>query len=134
MELLKKLFNFSETISGVNFLIRWIASIVIQYPGGMLVAYGISGGSVGLAMLGLMLASCGIFLQFSTLMKRSRALFTNTYHTVLFYFLYIVLSILNGFARNSDPIIAGTVGIAVLLVFCIALFKNSKIAPVDHKG
>lgn len=133
MEFLKKLFNFSDTISGVDFLIRWVSSIIIQWPGGFLIGYGIASGIMGLTMLGVLIACVGIVLQFSTLRKRARALFTDN-NDLHFYIVYLILSIIQGFTNDMELIISIPINILVLIVFSIALFKNSGISPDSHLG
>jgi len=133
MEFLKKLFNFSDTINGVEFLWRWVVSNIIQVPGGMLVGFGITSGIMGLTMLGIIIASVGIALQFSTLMKRSRALFETPKH-LYFYIAYLVVSIFQGFAGSINEYASVFSGIIMVAMFVYVIAQNSGIAKVNHKG
>jgi len=134
MEFLKKLFNFSDTISGTDFVIRWIASLIIQYPGGFLLGMGLASSNMGLMTLGLLLAMVGIVLQFSTLMKRSRALFSNKLHVLYFYIGYVLISIFQGFAANISLLVNLVTALVMLSMFGYAIFKNSGTPPAEHLG
>ena len=133
MEFLKKLFNFSDTINGIEFLWRWVVANIIQLPAGFMIGYGIAGGVMGLTMLGIIIASVGIALQFSTLMKRSRALFEEPKH-LYFYIAYLVVSIFQGFAGSINEYAYVFSGIAVVAMFVYAIAQNSGIAKVNHLG
>ena len=133
MEFLKKLFNFSDTINGIEFLWRWVVANIIQFPAGMLIGFGIVDGIMGLTMLGVIIASIGIALQFSTLMKRSRALFEAPKH-LYFYIAYLVVSIFQGFAESINEWAGAFSGIVMVAMFVYAIAQNSGIAKVNHKG
>lgn len=135
MEFLKKLFNFSDTISGTDFIIRWVAAFIIQWPGGYLTGMGLAENNMGVAMLGFMLATLGIAFQFSTLMKRSRALFApNNRNVLYFYCVYLVVSIFQGFTSMINPAVQIITSLVMLGLFGYAIFKNSGIAPDNHLG
>lgn len=133
MEFLKKLFNFSDTINGIEFLWRWVVAIIVQLPGGYMVGYGIVSGVMGYVMLGIIIAGLGIALQFSTLMKRSRALFKAP-NNMYFYIAYLAVSIFQGFAEGINEYAVIFSSIVMLLMFVYAIAQNSGIAKVDHKG
>lgn len=134
MEILKKLFNFSDTIDGTTFVLRWLLATVIQFPGGYLTGLGLASGNMGVATLGLMVASVGIFLQFSTLLKRSRALFQPAMNAFIFYVSYVCVSIFRGFAEGFGEEVLIFTSLVMLVMFGIAIFKNSGIPKVDHVG
>ena len=134
MENLKKLFNFSDTISGTTFTIRWVIATVIQFCGGYLTGFGLVSGNMGFTMLGLIIASAGIALQFSTLLKRSRAIFSNVKGALAFYFAYLIVSVTKGFINGIDPVLDGFVIITLLGMFAYAIFKNSGMPKIDHLG
>ena len=133
MELLKKVFNFSDTISGMSFLTRWVIATLIQFPGGFLVGHGIASGIMGFTMLGIIIASLGIALQFSTLMKRSRALFSSPNY-FYFYLAYLIVSIFQGFASSINEYAVIFSNIIMLIMFVYAIAQNSGIPKVNHKG
>ena len=134
MENLKKWFNFSDTISGTTFIVRWVIATAIQFGGGYLTGIGLVAGHMGYTMLGLIIASAGIALQFSTLLKRSRAIFSNAKGAFGFYFAYLVISIAKGFIEGIDPVLDGFVVITLLGMFAYAIFKNSGMPKIDHLG
>lgn len=133
MEFLKKLFNFSDTISGTDFLIRWVASNILQVPGGMLMGVGIGTGVLGFTLLGLIIATTGIALQFSTLSKRARALFSKPNY-LYFYIAYLVVSIFQGFAIHINEYVSIASQVVMLGMFLYAIFKNSGITDAKHLG
>ena len=93
MENLKKWFNFSDTISGVKFLVRWLVAYGIQFLGGYMLGTGFVKSMEGLVLTGLIVASVGIVIQFSSLMKRSRAILPAVREHYAFYISYICISI-----------------------------------------
>ena len=98
MENLKKWFNFSDTVSGTTFLVRWLIAFGVQFLGGYIIGNAIVNDmNMGGLTVGLIIASAGIALQFSTLLKRSRAIFPNVKSAFVFYFAYLVFSITKGF-------------------------------------
>ena len=132
MENLKKWFNFSDTLNGTNFLIRWVVATLVQFPGGYLTGLGLAKGHVGYTMLGLIIATVGIALQFSTLLKRSRALFSQATNAFAFYIGYVLVSIFQGFAQNMDQEILIGTNIVMIVMFLYAIFRNSGVA--NHEG
>lgn len=132
METLKKWFNFSDTLNGTNFLIRWIVATLVQYPGGYLLGLGLAGANMGYTMIGLILASLGIALQFSTLLKRSNALFSMSAKAFVFYFAYLAVSIFQGFAQSMGQEILLVTNLTMVIMFLYAIFRNSGIA--NHEG
>ena len=134
MENLKKWFNFSDTISGTTFLLRWLVALAVQFVGGYALGYGFGSGIMGLTMLGLTIASIGIVLQYSTLYKRSKAIYPSFKQHFTFYLSYLVISILYSFLQDVDPVIGGFTGIVLLVLFGIMIFKNSGDPEAKHLG
>lgn len=133
MENLKKWFNFSDTISGTAFLVRWLIAFAVQFAGGYILGLAIANNmNMGGLSLGLIIASAGIALQFSSLLKRSKAIFESAKGAFAFYFAYLVVSITKGFIEGIDPVLDGFVVITILAMFAYAIFKNSGIP--EHEG
>jgi hypothetical protein len=132
MENLKNYFNFSGTISGTTFILRWLISYVIQFFGGYMVGMGILNNG-GILMVGFMFAAIGIALQLSTFKKRSRALFPNDRYS-LFFTSYLIISILLSAFKDVDPTLGGFLGIVILVLFGITIFKNSGLSEDSHEG
>lgn len=132
MENLKKWFNFSDSINGSTFLVRWIVATAIQFPGGYLTGLGLAKGHMGYTMLGLIIASLGIALQFSTLLKRSRALFSTATKALAFYVSYVLVSIFQGFAANMGQEVLVVTNLVMVVIFLYSIFRNSGIA--NHEG
>lgn len=135
MENLKKWFNFSETISGTTFLVRWLIAFAVQFVGGYIVGLSIINDmNMGGFTVGLIIASAGIALQFSSLLKRSRSIFNSVKAAWAFYFAYLILSITKGFIEGVDVVLNASMGIAILVMFAYAIFKNSGTPPAEHLG
>lgn len=134
MENLKKWFNFSDTISGTTFIGRWVLSALIQFVGGYSLGYGLAGGISGLMVLGVLITSVGVVLQFSTLLKRSRAIFPAIKSYYAYYMSYVIVSLAYSFLQNVDPILSGFLGLSMLSMFAILIFKNSGTDGVKHIG
>ena len=132
MENLKKWFNFGDTLDGKNFLIRWVIASLIQFPGGYLTGLGLASGNNGYMVLGLIIATVGIVLQFSTLLKRSRALFSTATNAFLFYVGYVFVSIFQGFAQSMGQEILVATNLVMVFMFAYSIFKNSGIT--EHEG
>ena len=135
MENLKKWFNFGDTVSGTTFLIRWLIAFGVQFLGGYIMGKAIVNDmNMGVLTIGLIIASAGIALQFSTLLKRARAIFTSVKSAFVFYFAYLVFSITKGFVQNVDVVLDVAVGLTILIMFAYAIFKNSGESEVQHLG
>lgn len=135
MENLKKWFNFGDTISGTTFIGRWVVAMVVQFVGGYIVGTALATGmNMGVLTLGLIIASAGIALQFSTLLKRSRALFEKASASLAFYFAYLLVSITKGFVTGYDVVLDAFVGLTLLTLFGYAIFKNSGVPETGHLG
>ena len=134
MENLKKWFNFGDTISGITFIGRWAVSMLVQFIGGYSLGYGLAGGVPGLMALGVLITSVGVVLQFSTLLKRSRAIFPAIKSYYAYYTSYVIVSLAYSFLQNVNPILSGFLGLVVLSMFAILIFKNSGTQDVEHIG
>ena len=135
MENLKKWFNFRDTISGSTFLVRWLIAFGIQFVGGYILGLSIVNDmNMGGLTVGLIIASAGIALQFSSLLKRSKAIFNSAKAAFAFYFAYLVLSIAKGFIEGVDVVLDVSVGLAILVMFAYAIFKNSGNPEASHLG
>ena len=134
MENLKKWFNFNNTISGTTFILRWVIALVVQFVGGFSLGYGLALDNVGFSALGLIIASAGIWLQFSSLIKRCRAIFPNPKEYYVFYIVYVLTSIIYGFVKGADIVLSSFVGLVMLVLFGITIFKDSANTEANHLG
>ena len=133
MNFIKTLFNFSNTISGVDFAIRWVASFILQFAGGFLIGLGVMGSEPAGLTFGIIIAAIGLALQVSTLVKRSRALFGTGPNHVFFYVTYMILSIVRSFAPNLGEVFNVIVISAILSFFVFAIAKNTNPTE-EHIG
>ena len=128
MEKIKKFFEFSGTISGLNYFLRILLTSVIAYLGGFTLGYGIGTNNMGLLTLGLVILAPTFWFNFTTIYKRCKALFGE--QATVYTISLIALQVLNQFVEKET---VGKVGGLVLLIIgCILIFKNSKIE--SHNG
>lgn len=128
MEKLKKYFEFSGTISGVNYFLRQLLTSVIAFTGGFTLGYGIEADSLGVITLGILLISPAVWMSFATIYKRCNALFpgdASSYTAGL-----ILIEILGQFG-NGTPW-GGLVSLLLLGFGLYLIFKNSNIE--GHNG
>jgi len=122
MEKIKKFFEFSGTISGLNYFLRILLASVIA------LGYGIGTNNMGLLTLGLVILAPTFWFNFTTIYKRCNALFGE--NATVYTISLIALQVLNQFVEKET---VGKVGGLVLLIIgCILIFKNSKIE--SHNG
>jgi uncharacterized membrane protein YhaH (DUF805 family) len=125
---MKKYFDFSGTISGTTYFFRNLLSGIIGFIGGYVIGTGINTDNYGVMTLGLLIVSPAIAFQLSTVWKRLVALFPNNVKE--FFATFLVISVVSQFSQGSEyqPLM----GLLVIIIGCILIFKNSKIET--HNG
>ena len=125
---MKKYFDFSGTISGTTYFFRNLLSGIIGFIGGVVIGTGINTDNYGVMTLGLLIVSPAIAFQLSTVWKRLVALFPNNVKE--FFATFLVISVVSQFSQGSEyqPLM----GLLVIIIGCILIFKNSKIET--HNG
>ncbi len=128
MKNIKKYFQFSGTISGLNYFLRNILSYLAAFIGGYMVGDGLANENAGLTSLGFVIIAPAIAFGFATLYKRVLALFDDnaTSYTIGI----ILIQILSQF-METGPFKTLT-GLFMLIFSCILIFQNSKIE--NHNG
>jgi len=129
MEKVKKYFEFSGTINGLNYFLRNLLTAVMAFFGGYMVGYGLGMQEMGLMTLGLVILAPTFWFNVTTIWKRMNALYGEnaTLYTVGFF----GLNIINQFISEE----VSFKPIMTLLMFIIGLvliFSNSKIE--NHEG
>jgi len=129
MEKVKKYFEFSGTINGLNYFLRNLLTAVMAFFGGYMVGYGLGMQNMGLMTLGLVILAPTFWFNVTTIWKRMNALYGEnaTLYTVGFF----GLNIINQFISEE----VSFKPIMTLLMFIIGLvliFSNSKIE--NHEG
>jgi uncharacterized membrane protein YhaH (DUF805 family) len=128
MQNIKKYFQFSGTINGLNYFLRNILSYLVAFIGGYMVGDGLLNKNTGLTSVGFLIIAPAVAFGFATLYKRILALFDNnaTSYTIGI----ILIQIISQFME------AGTFktlsGLFMLIFSCILIFQNSKIE--NHNG
>jgi hypothetical protein len=128
MEKLKKYFEFSGTISGVNYFLRQLLTSLMAFTGGFTLGYGIGADSLGLITLGILLLTPAVWMSFATIYKRCNALFPGDASS--FTAGLILIQILGQFG-NGTPW-GGFITIVLLGFGLYLIFKNSNIE--GHNG
>ena len=125
---MKKYFDFSGTISGTTYFFRNLLSAIVGFLGGTLVGLGINLDNYGWMTLGFLITTPAITFQLSTVWKRLVALFPNNVKE--FFVTFLVLSVVSQFAKLGEY--QGLMGLVMIIIGCILIFKNSKIET--HNG
>ena len=128
MEKIKKYFEFSGTISGLNYFLRILLSSVFAFIGGFTIGYGLGADNMGLLTLGLVILAPTFWFNFTTIYKRCNALFGE--QATVYTISLITLQVLNQFVEKET--IGKIGGLVLLIIGCILIFKNSKID--SHNG
>ena len=128
MEKVKKYFQFSGTINGLNYFLRNMLSYVVAFTGGYMVGDGILNKNTGLTSVGFLIIAPAIAFGFATLYKRMLALFDDdaTSYTIGI----ILIQIISQF-MEAGPF-KTLAGLFMLIFSCILIFQNSKIE--NHNG
>ena len=130
MENLKKYFEFSGTISGVNYFLRQLLTSLIAFIGGFTLGYGIGDDSIGLITLGMVILSPAVWMSFATIYKRCEALFPGL--AASYTLGIIILQVLNQFVDKTNSVLSSLASIVLLVIGLYLIFKNSDI--VEHNG
>lgn len=128
MENIKKYFQFSGTISGLNYLLRNLLSYLVSYTGGYMVGTGIMQNDTGLTTIGFIIVVPAIIFGFATLYKRVLAL--SDVDAISYTIGIILVQILSQF--TGAGLFKSIFGLLMIAFSCILIFQNSKIE--DHKG
>jgi len=127
MEKLKKYFEFSGTINGLNYFLRNLLSSFLAFIGGYMVGYGLASTEMGIATLGFLILAPTIWFSTSTIYKRAKALFAESAAMITIGIL--VAQLLVQFTQDSfGPII----NLGLIIFGLVMIFKNSKIE--NHEG
>ena len=128
MEKVKKYFQFSGTINGLNYFLRNMLSYVVAFTGGYMVGDGLLNKNTGLTSVGFLIIAPAIAFGFATLYKRMLALFDDdaTSYTIGI----ILIQIISQF-MEAGPF-KTLAGLFMLIFSCILIFQNSKIE--NHNG
>jgi len=128
MEKVKKYFEFSGTINGLNYFLRNLLSTVIAFIGGYSVGYGLGSQNMGFTTIGFLILAPTMWFSIATIYKRLSALFPPGNATIL-TIIMLTMQILVQFTQDSvGPII--NLGLFVFGLYII--FKNSGIE--NHEG
>jgi hypothetical protein len=127
MNNIKKYFQFSGTISGLNFFLRNFLSSIVAMVGGFTLGYGIGSGETSLVMLGLLITTPALVFGVATIYKRMKALFLDnaTEYTIGLVTLQIFTQLLPASVKL-------VLNMILLIISCILIFKNSDIE--NHQG
>jgi hypothetical protein len=127
MNNIKKYFQFSGTISGLNFFLRNLLSSIVAMFGGYTLGYGIGSGETSLVMLGLLITTPALVFGVVTIYKRMKALFSDnaTEYTIGLVTLQIFTQLLPASVKVF-------LNLTLLIISCILIFRNSDIE--NHEG
>jgi hypothetical protein len=127
MEKIKKYFEFSGTISGLNYFLRNLIATIGSFIGGYSVGYGIASQEMGITALGFLVITPSFWLSFANIYKRSLAVFPKDAGLITMGM--IVGQVLVQFTQYSfGPIL----NLGLIVMGLILIFKNSNIE--NHEG
>ena len=125
----KKYFQFSGTINGTNYFLRQLLATIVAFGGGFGIGFGIGQENPPLLILGIILASGGIWISLASMYKRFEALHPKQagVYTVSLFSLQTVSTMFS----EGD-----TIGLVIKLVLVFIglylIFANSNIE--NHEG
>lgn len=129
MESLKKYFEFSGTINGLNYFLRNLVLFVLAFGVGYGMGYSFGMGNTGVFMIFVALFAPLLWLQVSTIYKRMTALFPKD--AKMYTAGLITLQFIQN-AMNQDNPFRVILTLLLLVVAGVLIFKNSGIE--NHEG
>lgn len=129
MESLKKYFEFSGTINGLNYFLRNLILFVLAFGVGYGMGYSFGMGNTGVFMIFVALFAPLLWLQVSTIYKRMTALFPKD--AKMYTAGLITLQFIQN-AMNQDNPFRVILTLLLLVVAGVLIFKNSGIE--NHEG
>ena len=127
MEKVKKYFEFSGTINGLNYFLRNLLSTFLAFFGGYMVGYGLGSSQMGLATLGFILLAPTIWFSIATIYKRTLALFPESATALTIGML--IAQVMVQFTQDS---VGPVINLGLIIFGLILIFKNSNIQ--NHEG
>lgn len=129
MESLKKYFEFSGTINGLNYFLRNLVLFILAFGVGYGMGYSFGMGNTGVFMIFVALFAPLLWLQVSTIYKRMTALFPKD--AKMYTAGLITLQFIQN-AMNQDNPFRVILTLLLLVVAGVLIFKNSGIE--NHEG
>jgi len=122
MTMINKYFEFRDTISGMTYFLRNVLATLFAYIGGYMIGWGIGIDDSLYTVMGIVVLGPTLWFNMCTIFKRSNALFPENANLIT------IGMLLGQVVAQTIPII----NIALIIIGCTLLFKNSKIE--NHKG
>lgn len=126
---MKKYFEFSGTINGLNYFLRNIVLAILGFGVGYGIGYSFAMGDTGLMMVFVALFAPLMWLQLSTIYKRMSALFPKD--ATMYTGGLITLQLISQ-AMGEDNPFRLLITLVLLVVAGVLIFKNSGIK--NHEG
>jgi spore coat polysaccharide biosynthesis predicted glycosyltransferase SpsG len=127
MKKIKKYFQLSDTISGLNYFLRNIIATISSFIGGYLSGYGLASQQTIIITLGFLVLAPAFWLSFANIYKRSLAVFPK--NAILITMGMVVGQILVQLTQGS---ISPILNLSLIIMGLILIFKNSNIE--NHEG
>ena len=126
---MKKYFEFSGTINGLNYFLRNIVLAILGFGVGYGIGYSFAMGDTGLMMVFVALFAPLMWLQASTIYKRMSALFPKD--AAIYTGGLITLQLIQQAMGEGNPFRA-LLTLVLLVIGLVLIFKNSGIE--NHEG
>lgn len=126
---IKKYFQFTGTINGLNYFLRNLLSLLLAFLSGYGIGYGIASGNNGIMMISFILMAFILWFSFTTIWKRMNALFPEKAN--LFTIGLISLQTISQFLIEGS-FLQSILTLFLFIVSLVLIFKNSEIT--EHNG
>ena len=123
-----KLFQFRDTISGTNFILRYLLGITIITANAFGLGYNMAAERYPLVILFAVLMTSGIIINFTTFYKRIMAI----YPKIIEYSMISLVGMNLIQLFTTSEAIKNYVGICYLIYMLVLAFTNTDIK--EHKG
>lgn len=127
MEKVKKYFEFSGTINGLNYFLRNLLSTFVAFIGGYSVGYGLGSQDMGLTTIGFIVLAPAMWFSIATIYKRLSALFPN--NATILTVAMLTMQVLVQFTQDS---VGPFINLGLFIFGLYLIFKDSGIE--NHEG
>lgn len=127
MEKVKKYFEFSGTINGLNYFLRNLLSTFVAFIGGYSVGYGLGSQDIGFTTIGFIVLAPAMWFSIATIYKRLSALFPN--NATILTVAMLTMQVLVQFTQDS---VGPFINLGLFIFGLYLIFKDSGIE--NHEG
>ena len=123
-----KLFQFRDTISGTNFILRYLLGLTIITANAFGLGYNMATERYPLVILFAVLMTSGIIINFTTFYKRIKAIYPN----IIEYSMISLVTVNLIQLFTTSEVVKNSIGLLYFIYMLVLAFSNSDIK--EHKG